>query len=85
MVHRQYTLAHCFGSVQSLYEPKQHKPWFDEGCSELLDHRKQAKLQWLQDASEINAQNMNNVRHETSRHFRNIKGNIRKAKLMSLR
>jgi hypothetical protein len=21
----------------SYYEPKQHKPWFDEGCSELLD------------------------------------------------
>ncbi|PNF22036.1 hypothetical protein B7P43_G10581 [Cryptotermes secundus] len=26
------------------YEPKKHKPCFDEGCSELLDHRKQAKL-----------------------------------------
>jgi hypothetical protein len=36
------------------YEPKQYKPWFDEGCSELLDQRKQAKLQWLQDPSEIN-------------------------------
>jgi hypothetical protein len=29
------------------YELKQHKPWFDEECSELLDQRKQAKLQWL--------------------------------------
>jgi hypothetical protein len=29
------------------YEPKQHKPWCDEGCSELLDQRKQAKLQCL--------------------------------------
>jgi hypothetical protein len=27
------------------YEIKQHKPWFDEGCSELLDQKKQAKLQ----------------------------------------
>jgi helix-turn-helix protein len=26
------------------YEPKKHKPWFDEGCSKLLDQRKQAKL-----------------------------------------
>jgi hypothetical protein len=25
------------------------KPWFDEGCSRLLDQRKQNKLQWLQD------------------------------------
>jgi len=24
---------------------KQHKPWFDEGCSKLLDQRKQAKLE----------------------------------------
>jgi RNAse (barnase) inhibitor barstar len=30
----------------SYYELKKHKPWFDEGCSELLDHRKQAKLHW---------------------------------------
>jgi hypothetical protein len=36
------------------YELKKHKPWFDEGCSKLLDQRKQEKLQWLQDPSEIN-------------------------------
>jgi hypothetical protein len=24
---------------------KKHKPWFDEGCSKLLDQREQAKLQ----------------------------------------
>jgi hypothetical protein len=28
-------------------------------------------LQWLQDPSEINADNLNNVRCEASRHFRN--------------
>jgi hypothetical protein len=38
-----------------------HNPWFDEGCSKLLDQRKQAKLRWLQDPSEINGDNMNNV------------------------
>jgi hypothetical protein len=27
------------------YELKKHKPWFDEACSELLDQRKQAKLE----------------------------------------
>jgi hypothetical protein len=27
------------------YGLKKHKPWFDEGCSELLDQRKRAKLQ----------------------------------------
>jgi hypothetical protein len=33
----------------------------------------QAKLQWLQDPSEINGDNLNNVRHEASRYFRNKK------------
>jgi hypothetical protein len=33
------------------YELKKHKPWFDEGCSKLLDQRKQVKLQWLQDTN----------------------------------
>jgi hypothetical protein len=28
------------------YELRKYKPWFDEGCSKLLDQRKQAKLQW---------------------------------------
>jgi hypothetical protein len=42
------------------YELKQHKPWFDKGCSKLLDQRKQAELQWLQDPSEINGDNLNN-------------------------
>jgi hypothetical protein len=37
---------------------KKHKPWYDERCSKLLDQRKQAKLQWLQDPSEINGDNM---------------------------
>jgi hypothetical protein len=32
---------------------------------------KQAKLQWLQDPSEINGDNLSNIRRETSRHFRN--------------
>jgi hypothetical protein len=44
------------------HELKKHKPWFDEGCSKLLDQRKQAKLQWLQDPSEINWDNLNNLR-----------------------
>jgi flagellar biosynthesis/type III secretory pathway chaperone len=35
------------------YELKKHKPWIDERCSELLDQRKQAKLQWLRDPNKI--------------------------------
>jgi predicted CopG family antitoxin len=31
--------------TQRFHEMKQHKPCFSEGCSELLEQRKQAKLQ----------------------------------------
>jgi hypothetical protein len=63
------------------YEQKKHKRWFDEGCSELLDEGKQAKLQRLQDPSEIDGDNQNNIKCEVSRHFRNknrefLKGRI---------
>jgi hypothetical protein len=51
------------------YELKQHKPWFDEGCSEISDQRKHAKLQRLENPSQINGDNLNNVSRESSRHF----------------
>jgi hypothetical protein len=66
------------------FEFKKHKSWLDEGCSKLLDQRKQAKLQWLQDPSEINGYNLNNVRCEASRYFRNKKREYLKDKIMSL-
>jgi hypothetical protein len=56
------------------YELKKHKQWFDTGCSKLLDKRKQAKLQRLQGPGEISVDNLNNIRCEASRHFRNKKG-----------
>jgi hypothetical protein len=66
------------------FELKKHKPWFDEGCSKLLDQRKQAKLQWLQDPSKKNGNNLNNVRREASRHFRNKKKEYVKDKTNNL-
>jgi hypothetical protein len=39
----------------------------------FLDQRKQAKLQWIQDPRQSNVDNLNNVRREASRHFRNKK------------
>jgi hypothetical protein len=63
------------------YELKKNKAWFVEGCSELLDHRKQAKLQWLQDPSKINVDNLNNIRDEASKHFRNKKREYLKDKI----
>jgi hypothetical protein len=56
------------------FELKKHKPWFDERCSKLLDQRKQAKLQWLHNPSEVNGDNLNNVKREASGYFRLKKG-----------
>jgi hypothetical protein len=55
------------------YEVKKNKPRFDEGCSKLLDQRKQAKFQWLHDPSQINGDNLN-IRREANRHFWNKEG-----------
>jgi hypothetical protein len=55
-----------------LHELKQHKPWFDEECFfSFLDQRKQAKMEWIQDPSQSNVDNLNNVRRNVSRQLRN--------------
>ena len=53
-----------------LHDGKQHKPWFDTECLDFLDQRKQDKMQWIQDPSRSNVDNVNNVRRDASRHFR---------------
>jgi hypothetical protein len=45
---------------------------------------KKAKLQWLHDPSELNEDNLNNVRSEASRHFRNKKREYLKDKIKEL-
>ena len=65
-----------FEGSQGLYELKQHKPCCDELCSGLLDQRKQAKMQWLQDPNKSNVDNLNNVKREASRHFWNRRRNV---------
>jgi len=64
-----------------LQELKQHKPWFDKECLEFLDRRKQAQMQWIQDPNRSNVDNLNNVRRDASRHFRNKKKAYLKAKI----
>jgi len=59
--------------ILGLYELKQHNPWFHEECLHFVYQRKQAKMQWVQDSSQSNADNLNNVRHIASRHLRNKK------------
>jgi hypothetical protein len=59
---------------------KKLKPWFNEGCSKLLDQEKEAKLQWLQDASQVNLDNLNNIRCQANRHYMNKKREYLKGK-----
>jgi hypothetical protein len=68
----------------SLHELKQNKPWFDKECVVFLDQRKQAQMQWIQDPSRSNVDNMNNVRRYAKRHFRNKKKAYLKAKIEEL-
>jgi hypothetical protein len=64
----QESLAKC--------ESTHRKPWFDEECSKLADQKKQAKLEWLQNPTEGNEDNLSDVRRDASRHFRNNKKGV---------
>jgi hypothetical protein len=66
-------------------EAKRHKPLFDEECLKLVDRRKQAKLQWLQDPSVVSEDILSNVRRESSRHFRNKEREYLKDKINELK
>jgi hypothetical protein len=50
----------------------------------LVDHRKQAKLQWLQYQCEVNKDNLSSIRQEASKHFRNKKREYLKDKINDL-
>jgi hypothetical protein len=63
-----------------LCESKSYISWFDEECLKLVDRRKQAKLQRLQDPSVVYEDNLRNVRRDARRHFRNKKKEYFKAK-----
>jgi hypothetical protein len=66
------------------YELQQHKPLFDDECSKLIDRRKKDKLQWLQKPSQVNGDNMDNIRREASRTFRTKKREYLKNKINEL-
>ena len=67
-----------------MHEMKQHKPWFDEECLGILDRRKQAKMQCIQDPSQSNEDTLNKVRRDASRHFRNKRKAYLRAKIEEL-
>ena len=78
-----YILSHYL--IGGLHEWKQHKPLFDKECVDFLDHRKQAKMQWIQDTSRSNVDNLNKIRHDASRYFRKKRRHISKLKLRNLK
>jgi hypothetical protein len=57
-------------------ERKDNGKYFDEVFSKFVEQRKRAKLQWLLDQNQINADNLNNVKREAVRYFRNKSENI---------
>jgi hypothetical protein len=66
------------------HRSKHNKPWFDDECSKLINQQKQSKLQWLQNPSQIDGDNLQNLRHETSRTFRSKKREYLKDKINKL-
>jgi hypothetical protein len=75
-ISAQQSLGYC--------EPKHGKPWSDEECSKLVDQRKQAQLQWLQDPSEANEDTLCVVMRQASRNFRNKKREYLKDKIKEI-
>ena len=67
-----------------LHEFKQHKPCFEDECLQFLDEGRPAKMQWVQDQSQSNVDNLNSIRSEASKHFRNIQKEHLKLKIEEL-
>ena len=58
-----------------------NKPWFDDECADLVKQRQQARITWVQDPNQINAEAYSEVKRRTSSTFRS-KMYILKKKLM---
>jgi hypothetical protein len=48
--------------ILTYYELKEDKQWFDEWSSELSEHKKQPKSQWLKVPSEKNWDKLKNIK-----------------------
>jgi hypothetical protein len=55
------------------YILKKHKPWFDEGYTKFIRLKETSQICISLNPNEIIGDNMNNIRRETSRQFRNKK------------
>jgi len=68
-----------------LHEYKQHKPWFDEEFLGFLDQMKQAKMQRVKDPNQTNLHNLNYVRHQAGKYFKEKRRNSWKLNWMKLK
>ena len=50
-----------------------------------LDHKKQAKMQWLRHPYQSKLDDLNNIRRDGSKYFRNKKKEFLKSKWMNLK
>jgi hypothetical protein len=67
------------------HRSKHNKPRFDGECSKLIDQRKQAKLQWLQNPSQMNGENLQYKNVKPVEYLGLRKKKISRTKLMSLK
>jgi hypothetical protein len=80
--HRKYQeLSQCNLGYQKL---KHNKQWFDDKSSKVVDQRKQATLQLLQNPHQAKGDNMQSLRRETSRICRNKKMEYMKGRINDL-
>jgi hypothetical protein len=68
------------------YEREHNKIYFDKECSTFVSRRKRVKLQRLQDPKQINTDNLNDLRVETStRRYFGKKERLLKGLLITLK
>ena len=61
-----------------------NKPWFDQESSELANKRKQAKLIWLTNLNDQNAEDLTNIWRDICKNFRKKKRDCLKVKVNNL-
>jgi hypothetical protein len=66
-----------------LCKSKSYKSFFNEECLKLVDRRKQAKLQWLQNPGVANEDNLRNERREGTKKKEYLKDKITETELNS--
>jgi DNA repair ATPase RecN len=65
-------------------ELKKHKPWFHEGYSLSIIAKETSQIAMIAGSMQNKWDNLNNVRHEDSRHFRNKRFQYLKDKMNEL-